>query len=132
MILRENEVQLALQIENGQGEFDADELNQLALTLMRSLEDVGVESATLRREKERLEGAKGDSITIGVLLVAVLPTVLPKVIQFLQMWVMRNNEHVIKVKVQQEDRSVEVEFSENIPPEKLQQRLEIIKQIVKE
>ncbi len=132
MISNENEVRVALQIENEQGEFDADELNQITLTLMRSLEDVGVESATLMREPGSLKGAKGDPITIGMLLVAVLPTVLPKVIEFLQTWVVRNNGHTIKAKVQQGDRSAEIEFSENIPLEKLQKHLEMIKHMVKD
>jgi hypothetical protein len=132
MTTKEDEINLTLQLKNVRDDFDADELNQLVQTLMRRLEDVGVELATLMREQESPQGAKGDPITIGVLLVAVLPATLPKVMEFLQTWVIRNNEHMIKAKVQQGDRSAEIEFSENIPLEKLQKHLEMIKQMVKE
>ena len=128
----EDEVQLMLQIGAGAGEFDAEELAQLTQTLMRSLEDAGVESATLLREQERLPGAKGDPTTFGVLLVAVLPTVLPKVLDFLQTWAVRNNDHTIKAKVQHGNRSVEIEYAEHIPLEQLQQHLAMIKQLMKE
>jgi hypothetical protein len=45
-----------------------------------------------------------------MLAVAVLPTVVPRLIEFLQAWSMRGEGRTVKIKVQTGDRSVEVEY----------------------
>ncbi len=130
MSLDENEVHLTLHLEGVGGDFDADELNQLTDSLMRSLEDVGVESVTVVRDQGIPLGAKGDPVTIGALAVAVLPTILPKVMEFLQeVWTVRNKNQTVTARRTWKDssgveRSVEIEFPANMPPDKLKKQVE--------
>ncbi len=132
MSLGGNEVHLTLHIEGVGVEFDADELNQLTHSLMRSLEDVGVESVTVVRDQGIPLGAKGDPVTIGALLVAVLPTTLPKVMEFLQAWTVRNQDHTLRAKVQRGDRSAVIEYPANMPPDELKKHVEVLKHLVEE
>lgn len=132
MSLGGNEVRLTLHIEGVGGDFDVDELNQLTHFLMRSLEDVGVESVTVMRDQDIPLGAKGDPVTFGALLVTVLPATLPRVIEFLQAWTDRNQDHTLRAKVQRGDRSAEIEYPANMPPDELKKHVEVLKQLVEE
>jgi hypothetical protein len=127
-----NEINLTLRIEGAGDDFDADELNQLAHSLMRSLEDVGVESVTVVRDQRISLGAKGDPFTLGALLVAVLPATLPKVMEFLQAWTGRNKDYTLRAKVQRGDQSAEIEYPANMPPDELKKHVDVLKHLVEE
>lgn len=101
-------------------EVDKDEQRQLTRRLMFELEDVGVESIAPLRSEVIVPGGKGaDLITWGALTVVVVQTMLPKVLEFLQAWALRNQEHVVKIKVQLDNHSVEVEYPVKMKPEEL-------------
>ncbi len=124
------EAKLTLHIAKADGEANVDELDQLTHTLMRYLEGMDVESVTLLHEQDYLPGAKGDMFTVGGLLVSILPTALPKVMEFLQSWVLQNVGHTIRAKVQRGDRSAEIEYPAYMSPDELKNHLEVIKQMV--
>ncbi len=57
-------------------------------------------------------GAKaGEAVTVGALALSVLPAVLPKLLEFLQAWVLRTKSRSVKVKADLGGRIVEVECS---------------------
>lgn len=124
------EAKLTLHIAKADGEANVDELDQLTHTLMRYLEDMDVESVTLLHEQEHLPGAKGGLFIVGGMLVSILPTAFPKVMEFLQSWVSQNIGHTIRAKVQRGDRSAEIEYPSNMPPDELKSHLEAIKQMI--
>lgn len=103
---------LTLQIvEKGQS-VDADELDHLTRQLRGELQELDVESVELVKGTSAPTGAKAvDPVTIGALAVAVLPTALPKLIEFLNNWLMRGENRTIKIKTQVGERSVEVQYS---------------------
>jgi hypothetical protein len=125
MILEE--VNLTLHLVKVHGEADLDDLNRLTHTLRRNLDDMDTESVTLLHGQDYLPGAKGDALTVGGLLVSVLPTALPAVLEFLREWVLRNNNHMIRAKVQRGDQLAEIEYPANMSHDELQKHLEMIK-----
>ena len=95
-----------------EGEFDRDVVDRLTRQLRRELLELEVESADFIRGGELPEGAKAaDAVTFGALLVAVLPSFLPKLIEFLQSWLLRAEGRKVKVKSQVGDRSIELEYA---------------------
>jgi hypothetical protein len=125
-----NKVSIILHLADISGELDADDLDELTHMLIKDLEDVGVESVTTTSDHDIPQGAKGDPFTIGALLTVVLPVTLPKVMDFLQAWAVRNKGQMIGAKFQHGDRSVEIQYPANMPPEELKKHMEIIKQVV--
>ena len=58
------------------------------------------------------EGAKGtDPATLGALAIVVLPVVLPKLIEFIESWLMRGENRRVKIKVQDGERVIEADYS---------------------
>lgn len=132
MSFEQDEINLTLQIQNTDDDFDAEELDHLTQILKSNLDEVGVESVTLMRDQETPAGAKGDSITIGALLVAVLPATLPKLMDFLQAWVLRHKDQTVKLHFSVKDssgveRSVDLESPASLSAEELKKRVEAIK-----
>ena len=89
-----------------------DQLDLATRNLREELYDLGVDSAEFIADGEAPVGAKtADPVTIGALAVAVLPTFLPRLIEYLQSWCLRGENRKIRIKTQVGDRSVEVEYS---------------------
>lgn len=102
---------LILHIQAGKGT-DAEELDCLTRQLLAEIQELEVESVELVKDKAIPSGAKSvEAVTLGALAVSVLPTVIPKLIDFLQAWVMRRERRMVKIKTQTGDRSLEVEYS---------------------
>ena len=92
--------------------FSLDQLDLATRNLREELYDLGVDSAELISEGEAPTGTKtADPVTIGALAVAVLPTFLPRLIEYLQSWCLRGENRKVRIKTQVGDHSVEVEYS---------------------
>ncbi len=101
---------LTLHIDAGE-DADAEELDHLTRQLLGEIQELDVESVELAGDEVVPEGAKAvDPVTLGVLAVAVLPTVIPALITYLQTWSMRGAGRTVKLKTQKGDQSVEVEY----------------------
>jgi len=84
-------IQIALE------DWDAEELDRLARQLAGELSDQLVESVELASEGTAPEGTKSaEAITLGAVAVAVLPTVLPKIVEFCQAWALRGQGRTVK------------------------------------
>jgi hypothetical protein len=102
---------LLLQINAGP-DADAEELDRLTRQLRNEIQELDVESVELVRGGAKPEGAKVlEVVTLGSLAVAVLPSVVPKLVEFLQNWLMRGENRRVKIKTQVGDRAVELEYS---------------------
>ena len=102
-------VQLFLEVE--MAEADADELDQLTRQLLREIEEIDVESARLASSTNLPKGAKGDPVTIGAILVTVLPAVMPKLVEIVGAWTQRSSGRTVKYKGNFGDTSFEFEGS---------------------
>jgi hypothetical protein len=91
---------------------DAEELDRLTRHLRAEIRELDVESVEFIREDTLPQGAKSaEAVTLGALAVAVLPGVVPKLVELLQAWSMRSESRAVKIKTQVGDRSLDVEYS---------------------
>lgn len=127
-----NAVTLTLRID-AQADMDVDELSQLTNYLRSELEDMDIESITDVRNQAVPSGAKVvDPFTVGALIVAVLPAILPKVMEFIQAWTLRGEGHTVRVKYQRGDRSVEVEYPVRMAPDEAKKHIDMVMNVFKD
>lgn len=109
----QNTSDLILTINAGR-DLDADQLDRLTRQLRSELLDLDTESVDLIKGESPPAGTKSaEAVTAGTLAVAVLPAFLPKLLEYLQSWTMREEQRKVKVKSQIGDRSIELEYSPN-------------------
>jgi hypothetical protein len=89
-----SEVQLSLII----AEEDADEqrLDELTTQLMYGLQDLDLIAVERPSSTNAVKGIKGDPLTWGVLILVILPSVLPALVEFLSTWVVERRKVVVK------------------------------------
>ena len=101
-----SEIKLTLAV--AEAEADADRLDELTRHLMRDLGDLGVESVERPSGEAAPEAAKGDPFTWGALALALVPALLPKLVEFLRDWTRRDEGRTVKIKT---PTGLEVEFT---------------------
>ena len=102
-------VHLALQVNAGE-DADDEELDRITRQLLGEIRELEVESAKLVTAGAAPEGTRSaEIITMGALAVAVLPTVLPKLIELVQAWIMRGQGRTVKFKGMVGGGEVEIE-----------------------
>lgn len=103
---------LYLQVDP-QSDMDADTLDHLTRQLHHEIAGLDVAAVDLVKGSAVPVGAKSveAAVTLGSLAVVVLPTLLPKVVEFLQSWLTRGENRSVKLKLQMQGNSVEVEYS---------------------
>ena len=76
-----------------------DDVDQMTRQLLSELRETEVESAELVRSDAAPPGAKSaDPVTIGAIAVAVLPNLLPKLVDTVQAWATRGQGRTVKFK----------------------------------
>lgn len=80
-------------IDDGANE---EQVDQLISNLMRELRDLELDSIERAQSGLAPTGARGDPFTIGALALAILPTVLPKLLEFLQTRLGENRKLVLE------------------------------------
>jgi hypothetical protein len=126
MSYNENVVNLTLEI-GSQEVVDGDELDQITRLLMSDLEELPVESVIPLRSQTVQLGAKNpDVITWGALAVVAVQATLPKLLEFMQAWTLRNQGHTVKIKAQRGDRSIEIEYPQEMKPEEVRKQIKTI------
>ena len=101
-----NDVKLYLTVADSDA--DAEWIDDLTLRLMRDLRDLGAESVERPTGELMPEGSKAAAaFTLGALVLVAVPAFLPKLVEFVHAWVMRE-ERTIKVKT---PAGLEVEFT---------------------
>ncbi len=75
----------------------ADDIDQMTRESLSELKETDVESVSLAAAFAVPEGTKtADPVTTGALVMIVLPTILPKIVDLVQAWVQRGSGRVIK------------------------------------
>lgn len=89
-----------------------EDIDRMTRQLLSELREMDVERVELSKGGPAPAGTKAvDPITTGSLLVAVLPTVLPKVVDGVQAWVMRGSNRTVKFKGKIAGQAIEFEGS---------------------
>ena len=100
------EFQVELTVDGATDE-DTDKITR---QLMAELRNSDIESVSLLKNGNAPLGTKStDPITIGALAVVVLPTLLPKVIDFIQAWSLRGQGKTVKFKGKVNNQVIEFE-----------------------
>jgi hypothetical protein len=116
-VLADPTVKLLITID--QADIDAQQLDELTHYLLRDLRALGVESIERPSNENIPEGAKGEPFTLGILALAVMPNLVPKLVEFLQSWTLQKENCAVKIKT---PAGLEIEFT----PEKRLTQAELI------
>jgi hypothetical protein len=121
-------VTLVVRVDAGE-QRDAEQVDLMTRQLLAEVRELEVDSASLLRAGDPPPaGAKAvETVALGGLVVTLLPTVLPKLLDLVQHWVQRGGDRALKLKMQQGDRSVEVEYDpRSLSPEQLREVLAVL------
>jgi low affinity Fe/Cu permease len=89
---------------------DAEELDEMTRRLADEIGEQEVVSVELARSGAAPLGTKAaDAITLGAVVVAVLPSVLPKLVDFCQAWALRGQGRTVKFKGKVGGQEIEFE-----------------------
>jgi hypothetical protein len=93
---------------------DPEELDAMTRQLRDELQEQDVAEVDLLKEGSVPEGAKAaELVTMGGLLLSMLPTAMPHVLNLVSVWAKRGDGRKVRIKTQVGDRSVEVEYLPN-------------------
>jgi hypothetical protein len=111
-IMERNNLDVHLLVEIDPGpEVGDDGLDMQTRNLRGELLDLGVSDAELVRDQVTPEGTKSaEAVTLGSLALVVLPSFLPKLVEYLQSWTQRDENRRVKIKTQVGDRSIELDY----------------------
>ena len=105
------------------------DIDRMTRNLLAELREIDVESVELAPSGSAPSGTKSsDPVTTGAIVLAVLPTFLPKVVEFVQAWALRGHGRTVKFKGKINGQTVEFEGH----PEDLQKILETLSKGKKE
>ncbi len=89
-----------------------EDVDQMTRHLFAELRKMDIESVSfIKREDAPLGTKSADPVTIGALAIAVLPSVLPKVVEAIQAWALRGQGKTVKFKGKINGRMIEFEGS---------------------
>jgi hypothetical protein len=95
----DNQQALDLNLEISASDASAEELDSLTRQLLSELREVELESAQLTSGEVAPAGTKSvDPVTIGALAIAVLPNLLPKLVDVVSAWALRGQGRTVKFK----------------------------------
>ena len=101
---------LQLTVQIALDDADPEELDALTRQLLDELNQQDVDSVDLNRLGAAPEGTKSaDAIALGSLAVAVLPALLPKIVEFCQAWALRGQGRTVKFKGKVGGQDIEFE-----------------------
>ena len=100
---------LTLLVDAG-GDALPEDVDALTRQLRSEIQDLGVESVGLASTAAPTGTKSMEAVTIGALAVTILPTAIPRLIEFLQAWSLRSKDRTVKIKASVGDRSVDVEY----------------------
>jgi len=88
-----------------------EELDAIRMALLSELRDFELERAEPLAEGEVPSGAKSaEALTVAAIALAAMPSVLPKLVEFLEHWVLRSATRTIKLKLSESTRTIELEL----------------------
>lgn len=112
---------------------DKSTIDEIARQLLGELKDTNIDSISFLQDTAIQKGAKtADPVLVGALMIAVLPTVLPELLGFLRDWAGRANNRTVKIKRQQGNESIEVEYDmKNISEDEIKHLLKVFGGVLK-
>lgn len=117
--------QLTIQIASSS--ISAQRLNATTVKLKSELSRLKPLAIDLQRDPNAPDGTMSvEAFTVGAMVLAVLPTMIPTVIEYLRDWCLRNANHTITIKKRIGEEEIEVSFPEDLSSERLQNLLKVV------
>ena len=87
-----------------------DDLDAITRRLRDELTELDLQSVALVRGDAPAGTKSAEAVTLGALAITLLPSLLPKLIEFIQAWSLRGQNRTVRIKANVGDRSVELEY----------------------
>jgi hypothetical protein len=101
-----------LKLEISASDATEEDIDRMTRELLSELREMDVERVELVRGGLAPDGTKAvDPVTTGSIMVAVLPALLPKIVDGIQSWVLRGNNRTVKFKGKIAGQAIEFEGS---------------------
>lgn len=114
----ESTAPISLLVSVGDGTANDEEIDRLTRRLRQQLSELDVDRVQMAQGGPAPAGAKAvDPVAVGTLVVTLLPAVVPKVLEFLHAWMLRDTGRTIKIRAAAGDRSFDVEYSPGVTSE---------------
>lgn len=102
--------QVELAIEIIAPESTNEQLDRMTRQLLAELRELHTGTVSLSQDASVPEGAKSaEAVTLGTIAIAVLPSLLPKIVEAIQAWALRGNNRTVKFKGKIGRRMIEFE-----------------------
>lgn len=102
-------------------------LNEMTIVLKDELTNLKPLSIDLQRDSNVPEDVMSvTAITVGAIALAVLPTAIPALIEFLREWRLRNSNRMITIKRRSGEEEIEVSFPEDMSSKRLHELIDSI------
>lgn len=127
--LQESSIQIQILLNDNK---DDEKTDMVSRQLKRELLEFGFENLAFVSDGNLPEYAKGiDHVILGTLLISVSPIMLTKFLDFLHAWALRQENRVIKIKIQTKaNQVIEVEVPETMSPDEVKKWIGEIKSTV--
>lgn len=103
---------IELQIEISAQDAAEEDIDRMTRQLLAELRNADVETVSLSKGGQAPSSTKSaETITIGSLVIVVLPALLPKVVEAIQTWALRGQGKTIKFKGKMGKQMIEFEGS---------------------
>ena len=120
----ESAAPVSLLVSLGDGTANDEELDRLTRRLRQQLSELDVEQVQMASGGPVPAGAKAvDPAMVGTLVVTLLPAVVPKVMDFLHAWMLRDKGRTVKIRAAAGDASFDVEYAPGVTSEEELKRL---------
>ena len=108
-------------------------LNATTIKLKSELSRLKPLAIDLQRDPHAPDGTMSvEAFTVGAMVLAVLPTAVPAIIEYLRDWCLRNTNHTITIKKRSGEEEIEVSFPEDFSSERLQKLLQVVSSNISE
>lgn len=102
--------QVEFKIEINAPESTNEQLDRMTRQLLTELRELHAGTVSLSQDASVPEGTKSaEAVTLGTIAIAVLPSLLPKIVEAVQAWVLRGNNRTVKFKGKIGRRMIEFE-----------------------
>ena len=94
-----------------------EQVDSITTSLLHDIKALDVEFARkLRTEQQSLGAKSGDAVTLGVILIAVMPLYGKALIEFLAEWILRPKNNEITIEIKRGENQIKFSYDLNKTP----------------
>lgn len=104
-----------------------DDLEKDTLMLKKEIEELGVEEISVVKEDGASpSGGMGDSITLGMLAIAIVPNLLVALVAFLKDWNLRHQNQHYSIRLKKGDVEFDIQFPRDASEKEIENQVKVI------